>query len=147
MHKGHGMHHYYTKQLQTMEERINAAIEGVAQQGSELDSIRGKYDSYIGWLNQPGVLCIPFEALIQQRDFAIGNILDYLEKFGFTPKIKHPQAIALLEKSIAPQKSGTFRKGQPGNWRDYFTQENIKHFKKQTGDLLIQLGYETSKNW
>ena len=39
-------------------------------------------------------------------------------------------------------KSGTFRKGQPGNWQEHFTQANKAHFKATAGDLLIRLGYE-----
>jgi hypothetical protein len=52
-----------------------------------------------------------------------------------------------LAAAIVPKRSGTFRKGKPGNWREYFTQENIDIFKDSTGDLLIQLGYESNNEW
>ena len=35
MHPGHGMHRYYTQELTSMEERINAAIQGVQEPGAQ----------------------------------------------------------------------------------------------------------------
>ena len=147
MHPGHWMHHYYTEELHTMEERINAAISGVEAPGSELTPIRARYDGYLDWLKQPEVLSMRFEKLILEREAAMGQILDYLTHFGFIPQAPRPQAVNVLLDAIAPRKSGTFRKGKPGNWQDHFTADNKTLFKQATGDLLIQLGYETDQNW
>ena len=57
------------------------------------------------------------------------------------------QEIAILERAITPKKSGTFRKGQPGNWRQHFSEANKALFKEQAGDLLLRLGYETDNDW
>ena len=147
MHKEHGMHHHYTKTLRTMEERINAAIQGVEDPGSRLSPIKKKYEGYIGWLEQPSVLSLHFEDLILERQAALDSLLDYLEQRGFTSTMERSQAIQILGQAITPKKSGTFRKAQPGNWREYFTETNKAFFKEQTGDLLIQLGYEKDNNW
>ncbi len=147
MHTGHGMHRYYTQELHTMEERINAAIKGVEEPSSALSPIKDKYNSYLGWLDEPNVLCLQFEDLILNRQAALGKILDYLEMRGFTPKLPRLEAIEILEQAIIPKKSGTFRKGKPGNWQEHFTPENKKLFKAETGDLLTRLGYETSQDW
>jgi hypothetical protein len=147
MHTGHGMHRYYTETLQTMEERLNAAILGVDEPGAELSPIRQKYDGYLGWLDQPEVLSLRFEDLILDRAAALGCILDYLVRRGFAPRLPPQQEIAILEQAIAPKKSGTFRKAQPGNWREHFTDANKAVFKEQAGDLLIRLGYEKDNNW
>jgi len=147
MHKGHGMHRYYTETLGTMEERINAAIQGVDEPGSVLSPVRSKYEGYLGWLEQPEVLCLRFEDLILDRPAALGRILDYLVQHGFTPRLPREQEIAILEQAIAPKKSGTFRKGQPGNWRQHFSEANKALFKEQAGDLLLRLGYETDNDW
>jgi hypothetical protein len=56
-------------------------------------------------------------------------------------------AVAALAGSIAPRKSGTFRKGQPGNWSEYFTEANKTLMKEVAGDLLVRLGYEKDKDW
>jgi hypothetical protein len=40
-----------------------------------------------------------------------------------------------------------YRKGTPGDWRNYFTKEQKDIFKKLSGDLLIRSGYEKDNNW
>ncbi len=147
MHTGHWMHRYYTEVLHTMEERINAAILGVDVPGSELTPIRRRYAGYLGWLEQPGVLCLRFEDLILNRGAALGQLVDYIESRGYALDVPRQQALSALETAIAPRKSGTFRKGKPGNWREHFTPANIAAFKENTGDLLARLGYESGDDW
>jgi len=143
----HGMHRYYTQVLKNTEERINAAIQGVTEPGSELSGVRARYENYLGWLNLPQVLCLRFEDLILERDVALGNLLDYLEARGFTPEVSRTQAIDVLKQAILPKKSGTFRKATPGNWQEHFTETNKSAFKAVAGDLLLRLGYEESERW
>lgn len=147
MHTGHGMHQYYNEKLQTMEERINAAIQGVDVEGLTLTPVKEKYEAYLGWLQEPNVLSLRFEDLILNRQTALAMILNYLETRGFTPKTTREAAISVLEQAIIPKKSGTFRKGKPGNWQEHFTEKNISLFKEKTGDLLQILGYENDLNW
>lgn len=147
MHKNHWMHKYYNEKLTSMEERINASIIGVTEAGSELTSVRKRYDGYLGWLDEPSVLSLKFEKLIIERELALGELLDYFAELDFEPSTERHTAIQVLNAGIAPGKSGTFRKGQPGNWREYFTEDNIKIFKENTGDLLFRLGYESDNSW
>jgi hypothetical protein len=147
MHPGHWMRRYYTEQLHTMEERIHAAIQGVDEPGSELTPIRRRYEGYLGWLEQPQVLSLRFEDLILQRQAALECLLDYLKSRGFNLRMPGQRAIQLLETAVAPKKSGTFRKGQPGNWREHFTDANKVLFKEKAGDLLVRLGYEADLEW
>lgn len=143
----HGMHRYYSEKLTTMEERINAAIRGVAEPGYELAGVQQRYQSYIGWLEKPEVLCLRFEDLILDIDSSLERVLDYLEAKGAWIAHTHSDAIVLIRKNIAPKKSGTFRKGVPGDWREHFTDENKSVFKQIAGDLLIKLGYEPDDQW
>jgi hypothetical protein len=147
MHTGHGMYRYYNETLKTMDERIHAAIEGVEQPGSELSPVRVKYEGYLGWLEQPAVLCLRFEDLILNRQAALGRIIDYLTTRGFVERMPRSQEVARLEEAIMPKKSGTFRKGQPGNWKEHFSEANKAFFKQQAGELLIHLGYENGHDW
>lgn len=147
MHPGHAMHTYYTQTLKTMDDRIHAAIEGVDAPGSHLSAVRVKYEGYLGWLEQPAVLCLRFEDLIQNRPTALDRILDYLAQRGFRARLPRHDEIALLEQAVAPGKSGTFRKAKPGNWREHFSPENKTFFKEQAGDLLLRLGYEKNNDW
>lgn len=147
IHPGHNMHRYYTEILQNMEERINAAITGVDEPGSELSGVRAKYDKYLDWLKQPAVLSLRFEDLILKRDEALDRLLNYLEQRGFLCDLPRLQAIECIKSAIAPRRSGTFRKGKPGNWQEYFTPANKAIFKRETGDLLIRMGYEENDRW
>jgi hypothetical protein len=147
MHPGHWMHRYYTEVLDSMEARINAAITGVTEPGSEMSDVRTRYAGYMGWLAHPEVLTMRFEELILNRETALSQLLDYLEGRGFHPRASRLEAIAALNAAIAPRKSGTFRKGQPGNWKEHFTAANKALFKERTGDLLIALGYEQDDQW
>ncbi len=147
MFEDHGMNPFYTEKLSTMEERINAAIGGVNEGGLEMIGVRARYEAYKGWMQQPGILCLRFEDLRLSRDEAINRILDYLAEKGFQPGMERKEAIAALGNAISPQKSGTFRKGKPGSWREHFTQQNIDLFKQSTGNLLVDLGYEEDNNW
>ncbi len=147
MHKGHGMHRYYAQELNNMEERINAAINGVQTATAELSTIHTKYEHYLGWLKQGNVLSLRFEDLILDRQPTLNRILDHLAARGFSPQPPRPQAIAALEAAIAPRASGTFRKGQPGEWKQHFTEGNKQTFKTVAGDLLQTLGYEKDNKW
>ncbi|MFL7891720.1 MAG: sulfotransferase domain-containing protein [Anaerolineales bacterium] len=145
--ENHGMHDYYTKQLSTMEERINAAIGGVQENGLELMSVTDRYDAHLAWLDQPGILCIRFEDLRKDQGTAYLRILKYLESKGYRPSTSTQEAVHIIEEAVQPKKSGTFRFGRVGDWRQYFTQVNVDFFKQSTGDLLQKLGYEQDDAW
>ena len=146
LHPGHGMHAYY-QALDSMEARLNAAIEGVDEGQFQLSPIRAKYEKYLPWLSVPEVQALRFEDFIQRREIALGQILDHLEARGFNPIRPRDEALAHLSAAIQPRKSGTFRKGQVGDWREHFTAANKANFKARCGDLLQQLGYEGDAAW
>lgn len=145
--KEHGMHEYYTKKLSTMEDRINAAIGGVSENGLELIGVKERYETHIGWLDQPGVLCLRFEELRGNQEHAFNTLLDYLERHGFQLEVDRREATAVLGAAVQPKKSGTFRSGKVGDWRQHFTQTNVDFFKQSTGELLVKLGYEDDDTW
>lgn len=147
MFPGHGMHRYYREKMNSMEERINAAILGVNDGDVVMRGVRSRYEGYLGWLEQTEVLCLKFEDLILNPEKAFQAILDYLQKHGAKLKMPLESQIASLRSAVVPHRSGTFRRGQPGNWREYFTERNKETFKDQAGDLLIRLGYERGTDW
>ena len=145
MHTEHALHDYATNTLKNMEERLDLFILG----NSALDTpnIRRRYDSYAGWLEQTSVLKLRFEALILNRRPTLQVLLDYLEHKGFVPTLPPEKCIEIFERAIVPKKSPTFRRGQPGNWKEYFSEQNKRHFKEVTADLLVSLGYESNEDW
>jgi hypothetical protein len=154
MHEGHMLHAYY-QSLPTMEARINAAIEGVNTAEVSAPSVVERYSHYLGWLETPGVLCLRFEDLIENGKLKIEDILNYLTIFNFRPfdnaqggsSIPKESAIEKLANRASPRKSGTFRKGQPGEWREHFTPGNVRRFKDAAGELVVRLGYEEDEEW
>lgn len=146
IHSGHGMHTYYNN-LSSDHDRFNAAISGVPESGYQLPGIKAKYQPFLGWLKQKKVLSLRFEDLRLHPEQSLGHILDFLATRGFTPKLTREECVQSLLNSISPNKSGTFRKGQPGNWREHFSEENKQLFKELAGDLLISLGYEQGGDW
>lgn len=148
IHTGHGMHEYYNNVLTTMEERLNVAIGGCDLPGLGLPSIWERYFDHLGWFDRDDVLCLKFEDLILNKEKPLGELLDYIEGFGVEFSVSRSRAIEVLSQSIKPKKSGTFRKGQPGNWKEHFTEENKRRFKSVAGDLLSRLGYEENdQDW
>jgi hypothetical protein len=143
----HGLHRYFNARLNSDEERIDAVIRGIPEPGIDYSSIRTRYDHYVGWLEQPAVLSLRFEDLILERGAALLKLMAYLKTRGFKPLVADEKAVDVLKSGIAPEKSGTFRKGRPGGWREAFTDRNKEAFKQTTGDLLIRLGYEVDEDW
>jgi hypothetical protein len=39
------------------------------------------------------------------------------------------------------------RKGMAGDWRNHFSQENVRAFRQNAGEALVWLGYEKDLNW
>jgi len=145
--KSHALHDYYNEKFPTVEKRIEAEINGIDESGYEFSGVNKRFEKYIGWLNQSSVLSLRFEDLILNQEQTLGRLLAYLESRGAQWSLLRAEAIAKLKARLQPSRSGTFRKGQPGNWKEHFTEDNKKLFKDITGDLLIRLGYEKDMNW
>jgi hypothetical protein len=43
--------------------------------------------------------------------------------------------------------SSFHRRGVEGDWKEVFTEQDKRIFKEEAGDLLMELGYETSLDW
>ncbi len=142
IHQNHGMHDYYNHELKTMEERLNVAIEGCDLPGLGLPTVYQRYENFFGWFDRDDVLCLRFEDLILNLRPTLLRLLDYLEGFNVQLAVDREQAVEVLSRTNRPKKSGTFRKGQPGNWKEHFTEENKRRFRAAAGDLLTRLGYE-----
>ncbi len=142
IHTGHGMHDYYNNVLSTMEERLNVAIEGCDLPGLGLPTVYERYQNFLAWFEVENVLCLRFEDLINNQIPTLGQLLDYIESFGVNFDVSREEALKIMSTSNRPKKSGTFRKGKPGNWREHFSDENKERFKAVAGDLLTRLGYE-----
>jgi hypothetical protein len=146
MNEEHGMHEYY-KSLPNFGERLKVAITGIDQDGLYMVSVKQRYASVFEWLEQPNVMCIRFEDLINNREATLDAMLDEVESIGYRIPMPREKALSVLVEAIQPKKSHTFRSGKTGGWREHFTDEHKKLFKDMTGDLLLKLEYEKDNDW
>jgi hypothetical protein len=147
IHEGHRMRGYYKNELENMEERISATIEGVEDPGNPLADIHTVYERYQAWMEHPSFMLLRFEDLMQSREGTLEAMLGHLEAGGLRLNVSHTQAISSLNHDMSPTRSATFRSGKSGSWEDYFSEENKRLFKEIAGQLLIDLGYERSNDW
>jgi len=146
IHEGHRMRPYY-KSLSTMEKRIESTIAGVQSKDVSYPDIRTDYERYLPWLEQPEVFSVRFEDIIYNREEMLNKMLDHLENKGVSFAVDRKNACNILNETMAPSRSPTFRSGTSGSWREYFSEANKRLFKEVAGDLLIRLGYEHSNDW
>ena len=146
MHEGHAMHDYYNS-LPDFGERLKVAITGIDQDELYMVSVKQRYAGVFEWLEQPNVLCIRFEDLINQRDTTLDAMLDEVESTGYRIPTPRQKALSILVEAIQPTKSHTFRSGKTGGWREHFTEGHKNLFKEVAGDLLVKLGYEKNNDW
>jgi sulfotransferase 6B1 len=143
------VHHDYYASLLDFDTRLKASILGRPDLDIEFPNIADRFAPYLGWLDQPTVMKIHFEDLVNGRVAALNCIIDhFLSRVPLSEKrTPRPLILESLETSINPRRSPTFRSGKTGEWRKYFTQEHKQIFKDTAGDLLIRLGYEKDNNW
>lgn len=146
MHEEHGMHDYYAS-LPDFGARLKVAITGIDKDGLKMVSVKQRYEGVFAWLNTPGVMCIRFEDLINNRDATLLAMLDEVEKTGYKIPTPRERALSVLVEAIQPRKSHTFRSGKTGGWKQHFTEEHKSLFKEVAGDLLVRLGYEQNNDW
>ncbi|MFB5192595.1 sulfotransferase domain-containing protein [Alicyclobacillus fastidiosus] len=101
------------------------------------------------WKADPNTLSITFEDLMRSsasRRETIMSIVHYLWD-GLKPPVPYEEMVNLMEASIDPQHSNTFRKGEIGSWRQELDGSLVQDFKRVAGDLLIESGYERDYDW
>jgi sulfotransferase 6B1 len=144
--EAHHVHHDYYQSLPDFNARLNVSILGRRDTEIEFPDIADRFAPYMGWINQPNVLSIHFEDLIEDRTATLNRIIDHF--LARVPLLTgRPLILQALETSINPTKSPTFRSGKTGEWKKHFTLEHKKIFKEVAGDLLIKLGYERNNDW
>jgi hypothetical protein len=140
------VHHDYYRSLPDFDSRLKVSILGRPDIDVEFPDIAARFQPYLGWLDQPSVMKIHFEDLVDDRAASLNRILDHF--LARVPLAAAREKILdALESSINPGKSPTFRSGKTGEWRQLFTPEHKRIFKDVAGDLLLRLGYEKNNDW
>ena len=140
------IHHGYYQSLPDFNTRLHVSILGRPDTRIEFPNITERFTPYLGWLDQPLVMKIHFEDLINRHAATLNRIVDH---FLARIPLQAPRELILasLASSINPGRSPTFRSGKTGEWKKHFTLEHRKIFKDVAGDLLVRLGYEKNNDW
>ncbi len=130
------------------DEQLMTAIMGIDKYGI-MQSIGSWARGYTPWLDEITCCTIRFEDLVgsagggseEKQVEAVRMIACHL---GF--KLPSNQISDVASQAFCVQ-SKTFRKGQIGQWKNYFKAKHKAVFKEVTGDALIKLGYVTGDDW
>lgn len=145
------LHRRYTTELNDDDARLMASIRGLPSVGGEpgLIDIGLRLRRFQPWLDRDNTLVCRFESLVGpkgggNRDAQLREI-DAIFRFIDRP-LSGDRLVAVADHVWSPA-SATFRKGVIGDWRNHFTPDHVAAFKEVAGDALIQLGYETGRDW
>jgi hypothetical protein len=102
------------------------------------------------YLENPEVYTTSFEKLVGvkgggNRDIQISELKQIAEFINFD--ISQSSIEEISDNLFGHEGLYTFRTGQIGSWKLYFSEEHISSFKQYFGKELIQLGYEKDFNW
>jgi hypothetical protein len=100
----------------------------------------------IAWdYGNPDVFEVRYEAMILDPQHQFHQLLEFL---NFKPGVIQAALKFLERQSLHRQKNSKHvLSGQPGNWVNHVTENNIEHMKRLIGPGLIQLGYEETMDW
>jgi hypothetical protein len=114
-----------------------------------LDSIGQIFEGFMDWFDDPSTLVVRFENLIGARGGGDSEKqLAEIRRIGdFVGRPLNPDQTRQIAQNMYGKGSLTYRKGQAGNWRDYFTEAHRRAFNEVTGDILVKLGYESNTTW
>jgi len=140
------VHHDYYQSLPDFDSRLKVSILGRPDAGVEFPNIADRFAPYLGWLDQPSVMKIHFEDLVNDRARTLNRIIDH---FLARVPLQESRTTILksLESAINPSRSPTFRSRKTGEWKKHFTLQHKKIFKEVAGDLLGKLNYEKNNDW
>lgn len=137
--------------LRSFDETLAACITGMGP----LPGVVGLWELYSNWLDEDWVLSIRYEDALADPEETAGRIIKYgLHKIiddiwedrliVEQSKVSETTAdmVALAKRTdISP----TFRKGQPGEWREVFKDRHLQLFDEVGGnEWLMKMGYEVA---
>jgi len=96
---------------------------------------------------------VRYEDLLQRPEEEMARLLGFLGAGAGDQVVKQCVDAASFEMLSKGRKRGEedlssfFRKGVAGDWKNVFTEEDRRIFKREAGELLIRLSYEKSDDW
>ncbi|MCA0987860.1 sulfotransferase domain-containing protein [Guptibacillus algicola] len=144
----HPYRRFFLENNLSIKERCLLFINGVDSETVRRPNIAVWYNKFLGWKNEPNVLPVSYESLVESPESQqqqLERIVNFFQLESNSNLIN--TRVEQMQANVDPKKSATFRKGQAGNWKQEFDKEVKEAFKAVGGDLLIQLGYEKDNEW
>ena len=103
--------------------------------------------------HQEEYVTVRYEELLKDTAAELSRVL--LEVTGKAPNAdvvsaavaKNAFAMVTARERGVEDPHSFWRKGVQGDWRTYFSPEAARVFDEYAGDLLVQLGYESDRDW
>jgi hypothetical protein len=108
------------------------------------------YRIYFPWFKAKNFMVVRFEDLVGEKGGGSAQKqLETVMKIGqhINSPLTPEKALDIIRKLFGG--TWTFREGQIGGWKKYFTPTVMRAFKSRKGlmQLLVDLGYEKDFNW
>jgi len=133
------MHATYAA-LPDMDARLAVAIQGT-EGYPFLPNVYQRYERRFGFFDREAFHILRFEDFILQPEQTVHGMLEVLAAHDVRFRVGIDQAVAHVLEAVQPKHSPTFRGGKVGEWKRYFSAENLALFDRVCGDLLQRLGY------
>jgi hypothetical protein len=144
----HRMHGHF-RACASFEDAVALAIEGLDPANSALPypDVGRRFGRFVPWIGSTSVHPVRFEELVSPRR---REVIEELVRHYARHVVEPVDVVTVADEAearIAPERSHTFRQGGSGNWRAVFTPRHVEAFKRVAGNLLMELGYETTNDW
>lgn len=143
----HPFHFYLFKKKKSNSERIEEIVKGfINEKNRKFVGINRMYTSMLKWKKSLNFVFLKYEELVGSKGDGDAvnqknSIKKILNKLNFTKNTIDNNLLNYIGNE-SYGKSGTFRKGKIGSWKDKFNEKDVIIFKKYANELLISLGYE-----
>ncbi len=138
---------YLFKEIKSKSDRLEAIVKGfVNEKKRYFVGINKMYSSMLEWRNNSNFVFLKYEELVGKNGngetFSQLKLIHKIFKnLEYNPKDLNNKLLEFVGNE-SYGKSGTFRKGKIGSWKDNFNEKDVIIFKKYANELLISLGYE-----
>jgi hypothetical protein len=131
--------------------------EFIRQERDGVSRVRAWAEHVRAWLAEPGVHVVRFEELVRQPEATLEKAA---ERFAATFRRAQPLLPRKGSGSLRPRLArllgvhpessairGSLEPARAPRWRELFSQEDREFFRREAGELLIELGYESCADW
>jgi len=147
----------YREEIGGFDEVLEAVIVGAEVAGVWYPGVIDRWELYAPWLDEEWVYSVRYRDAREEPERIAAEVIEYgirrlASTFGLDMLGRGPDfgelVDEMVESSQDTEKSGTFRRGVAGGWRDEFKPGHVEAFKAaDKAGWLVRLGFEEDDNW